>query len=176
MSASLIAPKDTNRSSLLSSWAPVVSGGTTSRKGESSFNASLRATPGGARAQLETSQSGMEKSFKQRKNLDTRKKDVQDITTKHPHKVPIVMERSASEKSLPLLDKIKFLVPEDLTMFQLTTIMRKRLQLKDSQAFYLLINNRMIGNSSQLLADVYKTQKDEDGFLYITYASQEMFG
>ena len=53
---------------------------------------------------------------------------------------------------------------------------RKRLQLKDSQAFYLLINNRMIGNSSQLLADVYKTQKDEDGFLYITYASQEMFG
>ena len=34
------------------------------------------------------------------------------------------MERAASEKSLPLLDKIKFLVPEDLTMFQLTAIMR----------------------------------------------------
>ena len=69
MSATLIAPKDANRSSLLSSWTPGMgSGGTSSKKGETSFNTSHWATDGG-RAQLETSQSGMERSFKQRKSF-----------------------------------------------------------------------------------------------------------
>ena len=68
MSASLIAPKDVNRSSMHSSWAPGVGGGgTSSRKGERSFNTSLQATAGGAKAQLESS--GIEKSFKQRKSF-----------------------------------------------------------------------------------------------------------
>eukprot|EP00731_Ephydatia_muelleri_P012448 Em0006g1342a len=69
MSASLIAPKDVNRSSMHSSWAPGVGGGgTSSRKGERSFNTSLQATAGGAKAQLESS--GIEKSFKQRKSFE----------------------------------------------------------------------------------------------------------
>lgn len=45
-----------------------------------------------------------------------------------------------------------------------------------SQAFYLLINNAGIASMSLTMAQVYKDHKDEDGFLYMTYASQEMFG
>lgn len=48
--------------------------------------------------------------------------------------------------------------------------------LLPSQAFYLLINNRGLASMSLTMAQVYKQHQDEDGFLYMTYASQEMFG
>lgn len=48
--------------------------------------------------------------------------------------------------------------------------------LMPNHAFYLLINNSGIASMSLTMAQLYKDYKDEDGFLYMTYASQEMFG
>ena len=53
---------------------------------------------------------------------------------------------------------------------------RQRLQLTGSQAFYLLINGRTMAGASMMLRDVYSSDKDDDGFLYCTYTSQEAFG
>ena len=33
-----------------------------------------------------------------------------------------------------------------------------------------------MANMTKTMAEIYKENKDEDGFLYVTYASQEMFG
>lgn len=119
---------------------------------------------------------GIERSFKRRRSFNSRRRDVDEIIKKHPHKVPIIIERAKNEKSLGLLDKSKFLVPEELTMSQLTTIIRRRLHLTDIQSFYLIVNRRTMVSASMTLAEVYRSDKDTDGFLYITYASQEMFG
>uniref|UniRef100_A0A8C7YCU0 Microtubule-associated protein 1 light chain 3 gamma n=1 Tax=Oryzias sinensis TaxID=183150 RepID=A0A8C7YCU0_9TELE len=51
-----------------------------------------------------------------------------------------------------------------------------RMALLPSQAFYLLINSSGLPSMSLTMAQVYKDHQDEDGFLYMTYASQEMFG
>uniref|UniRef100_A0A8V0Y6K8 Microtubule associated protein 1 light chain 3 gamma n=1 Tax=Gallus gallus TaxID=9031 RepID=A0A8V0Y6K8_CHICK len=91
-------------------------------------------------------------------------------------RVWVIVERYQKEKYLPLLDKTKFLVPEELTMTQFITIIRSRMALTATQAFYLLVNNKSLASMSLTMAEVYRDYKDEDGFVYMTYASQEMFG
>ncbi|XP_053565159.1 microtubule-associated proteins 1A/1B light chain 3C [Bombina bombina] len=116
------------------------------------------------------------KPFKQRKSLATRKEDVLRIKAKFPTKIPVIVERYSREKYLPLLDKTKFLVPQDLSMTQFINIIRNRMNLSATQAFYLLVDNRNLPSMSITISELYRDHKDEDGFLYMTYASQEMFG
>ncbi|MBN3309237.1 microtubule-associated protein 1 light chain 3 gamma [Amia ocellicauda] len=116
------------------------------------------------------------KPFKMRKSLATRMEEVAGIRSKFPTKIPVIVERYQRERYLPALDKTKFLVPQELTMTQFITIIRNRMSLMPSQAFYLLVNNNSLASMSLTMSEVYKDHKDEDGFLYMTYASQEMFG
>ncbi|KAL5008753.1 hypothetical protein ScPMuIL_014334 [Solemya velum] len=116
------------------------------------------------------------KPFKQRKSFAVRKDEVAGIRDKFPAKVPVIVERYHKEKNLPLLDKTKFLVPQEISMSQFTTIIRNRMSLNANRAFYLIVNNKSISSMSMTLAEVYRDEKDDDGFLYMTYASQEMFG
>ncbi len=104
--------------------------------------------------------------------LASRIEEVQGIRSKFPNKVPVIVERFHKERNLPQLDKTKFLVPQELTMSQFVTIIRNRMSLNATQAFYLLIEDKGIASMSMTLAELYDKKKNTDGFLYMSYASQ----
>ncbi|KAF2904466.1 hypothetical protein ILUMI_01706 [Ignelater luminosus] len=110
------------------------------------------------------------------KTIEIRKEEVMAIRNRFPTKIPIIVQRFSKESHLPQLDKSKFLVPQEITMSQFLTIIRNRMHINSSQALYLLVNNRSMVSLSLTLAEVYSEHACPDGFLYITYASQEVFG
>ena len=56
------------------------------------------------------------------------------------------------------------------------SLLRNRMGLQSTQAFYLLVNGKNMSGLSTSMGQIYNTEKDLDGFLYMVYASQEFFG
>ncbi|XP_078493935.1 microtubule-associated protein 1 light chain 3 gamma-like [Ciona intestinalis] len=127
-------------------------------------------------SRLERQNQAGKRHFKETKSLATRKAEVHSIRDKFPTKIPIIVERYKKEKYLPFLDKTKYLVPQEMTMSQFATIIRNRMSVGSSQAVYLTVDSRHMPGMALTMAEIYNDNLDEDGFLYMTYASQEMFG
>jgi len=116
------------------------------------------------------------RSFKQKKSFGSRVKDVKEVKEKYPDKIPVIIERYNREKNLPILEQTKFLIPSEFTMCDLVRCIRRRMNLHPNQSFFFLVNDRALVSNSATVAEVYEREQDADGFLYIVYASQEMFG
>ena len=116
----------------------------------------------------------MTESFKDKHPFDKRQKEAANIRGKYPDRVPIIVEKSISS-DIVLIDKNKFLAPADLTLGQFMFIIRRRMKLPPEQAIFVFIRNH-IPMQSILLSSLYNEFKDDDGFLYITYAGENTFG
>jgi len=96
------------------------------------------------------------------------------IKNKYPNRIPIIVEKK-KDSELPDIDKSKFLVQKDMIINQFIYIIRKKINLKPNEAIFVTINNQMC-ISNQSLSEIYDKHKNDDGFLYITYSSENTFG
>ena len=117
----------------------------------------------------------MPTSFQKKFSFDKRKSEASRILEKFPDKIPIIVEQGKNDK-LQKIDKSKFLVPQDLTVGQFMNIIRKRIELSESEAFFIFVNNRVLPSNSSSMISIYDTYKNEDNFLYITYCGENVFG
>ncbi len=113
--------------------------------------------------------------FKDKFTFDERCQESAKVTVKYPDRIPIICEKNANSKNTPDIDKTKYLVPCDLTMGQFIYVIRKRLSISSNYALYIFVNG-FIPPSSELLMTLYERERDEDGFLYMTYSFENTFG
>ncbi len=114
-------------------------------------------------------------TYKSINSFEKRVKESSNIINKYKDKVPIICEKSLKCGDIPDIDKTKYLVPSDLTVGQFLYVIRKRLKLSPEKAVFIFIDNS-IPSSNDTIGIVYKNKKDEDGFLYMTYAGESTFG
>ena len=114
-------------------------------------------------------------SFKKCYSFEDRFAESQRVLQKYPDRIPIICEKYKESSNIPDIDKKKYLVPMDLTFGQFIYVIRRRLNLRPEKAIFLFINGR-IPSSASLIYHHYSSCKDKDGFLYITYSSENVFG
>ena len=118
----------------------------------------------------------MKSSFKSQNQHSERLKESTRIIEKYPERVPIICEKlKNSRDNLPNIDKTKYLVPKELTIGQFIFVIRKRIHLAPETALFVFVNGN-IPSSNSILDDVYDLNKESDGFLYISYSSENTFG
>ena len=107
-------------------------------------------------------------------DFERRSGESQKIMTKYPSRIPIVVEK-CNRCLLNDIDKKKYLVPKDLNMNQFIYIIRKRIKLTSSESLFLMIDNQLCP-SNKSLSEIYENMANKDGFLYVTYTSENTFG
>jgi GABA(A) receptor-associated protein len=113
-------------------------------------------------------------SYKKQYTFEKRKAEASRIKAKYPDRVPVICE--IAEKCTTLdLDKVKYLVPNDLTVGQFVYVIRKRLKLAQEHALFLFINNRL-PPTAMMMSQIYEGFKDEDGFIYVVCSLESTFG
>ena len=117
----------------------------------------------------------MTNPFQEKHDFETRQKESEKILNKYPDRIPIIVTKNASS-TLKDIEKCKFLVPKDLTIAQFTVIVRKRISLNDKETLFLFINNKTLATGSSSISEIYEQSKHEDGFLYISYCNENVFG
>ena len=111
--------------------------------------------------------------FKKRYDADARAAEGKRVRERYPDRVPVIVERGR-DASVPHIDKVKYLVPLDLTMGQFCFVVRKRISLPAERALFLMVGSNL-APSSALVTNVYEEHKDKDGFLQ-DLAGENTFG
>jgi len=119
-------------------------------------------------------------TFEESLPFEKRLAEAERIMKKYPDRVAVICERAPREIALPVLPKVKFLVPGTMTISEFKYIVHKHLvetsdSLPAEQTIYLFARNTSL-RTNCALQEAYDVYKSDDGFLYITYKAEDVFG
>ena len=99
------------------------------------------------------------------------------IIKRYQDRIPVICEKNMRDFGCPDIDKHKYLVPYNLTVGQFIYVIRKRIRLPASSALFLFVGEEatLLPVNSEM-DDIYHRYKNKDGFLYIMYSRENVFG
>lgn len=107
--------------------------------------------------------------------LEKRKNTSNKILFKYPDRIPVIVSRFET-KHTPRVEKHKYLVPDHFTFGQLIFEIRKHINVvRPDASLFFFVNSKTISSSLPLNV-VYQNEKNDDGFLYVLYATENTFG
>jgi GABA(A) receptor-associated protein len=112
----------------------------------------------------------------QSRPLADRIKERNILANKYPTRSCVIVDRASGASNVPMIDKHKFLVPNDLTFGQFITVVRKRLKLDAATALFFFVQNSVIPSTNATMGLLMHNHKSADGYLYITYNGESVFG
>ncbi|KAK9988898.1 hypothetical protein SO802_029137 [Lithocarpus litseifolius] len=73
------------------------------------------------------------------------------------------------------MDSSMYLVPADLTADQFVYVVRKRIKLSPEKSIFIFVKN-ILPPTAAVMSAIYEENKEEDGFLYMTYSGENTIG
>ena len=107
-------------------------------------------------------------------DFNKRQREAHRVISKHPERCAIIVGK-IDNTDITDIDKHKFLVPRELSISQFMHTLRTRIQLPPEKAMFLFVG-KILPSGSQNMGFLYDKYRDDDGFLYISYASENTFG
>lgn len=111
--------------------------------------------------------------FKLQFTLEQRLQKIEEIKKKYPLKLPLIVE--ARKGSTLKLDHVKYLVEPDMTIGHFIYVLARRLKLKPEECLFLFVNNKIFPTDTEM-REVFKTEKENDGFVYCIVSLEDTFG
>ncbi len=119
-------------------------------------------------------------NYKDIMSFEDRKKRSNSLLLKYQDKFPVILEKSKKDKYLPRIDKSKLLVSHDMTIATIIQLLKKNIKVNENTAIYIMtmdkLNNEVMLSGSQSISYIYNNYKSDDGFLYLEYCTENVFG
>lgn len=112
-------------------------------------------------------------NFKKKPLMD-RKVQALNIIKKYPERIPVIITKN-NDCNIPDIDIHKFLAPTNMMVSQFIRVIKKKIDVSPTTAIFIFINDT-IPSSNENMGNLHRKYKDEDCFLYITYATENTFG
>lgn len=120
----------------------------------------------------------MQKIPMYQQSYEARKRKYIMIKAKFPDRIPVIITKGSCD--LPEINSCSFLVTDSSTFSKLLISVMNEIK-KNSEEDYissvtLLVNNKYSPPSNMTLSEIHEKYKSDDGFLYVTYIKESVFG
>ena len=120
----------------------------------------------------------MKSIHKKEKTKNERIKESSQLIEVNTGKIPVLIDKDPNCNLRTLL-KTKYLLSTKVTIEQFLKIIREKLEIEKEYALFLLANCKskkyaVVG--SMTFGEVYEKYKDDDGFLYLIYSNEKIWG